>query len=75
MKVTYIQIFKIGIMLGAGLEVGKILPHVIESVLSKKARNSYKDAYRRGGASYECKKARKDYAGPTVVQETPTPGA
>ena len=49
------QVFKAAVVVGAGYEIGRILPGVIIRVLSKKSREEIKLRYRQG-----MKKAEKD---------------
>lgn len=48
MKITAFQLFKMAVAVGAGYELGRILPGVTASVLSKKSREEIKERYRQG---------------------------
>lgn len=61
------QVFKIGIALGAGWEIGQALTNGFAYALNKKSRQHYRETYRNATAAAH--QAAKNYTGPTVVKE------
>ncbi|AWN05200.1 hypothetical protein SEA_HOTFRIES_32 [Streptomyces phage HotFries] len=72
MKLTFLNVLKLSIAVGAGLEIGKALPEALSYALNKKNRAHYRRVYRQGVADYERKQKTNIRVVPDQPVETPT---
>jgi len=57
-KLTFFRVLKIGIALGAGLEFGKVLPHVASQLILKSDFREQVRRQYRAGVKYQEERAR-----------------
>lgn len=72
MKLTFFNVLKLAIAVGAGVEIGRSLPQAFAYALNADSRSHYKRVYREGVARETAKQSSNIRVVPDQPAETPT---